>query len=55
MSMHSLIEYSKNYSNKSGSLWNYYRGEPNSGLSGDGNSINFSIKIENLLVIKPAL
>ena len=36
-----LIEYSKNYSKTSGSLWNYYRDEPNSGAKGN---INYSIK-----------
>ena len=25
--MHNLLEYSQNYSNTSGSLWNYYRDE----------------------------
>ena len=29
MPMYSLLEYSKNYRKKTGSLWNYYRGEPN--------------------------
>ena len=28
MSMYNLIEYSDNYSKKSGSLWLYYRNEP---------------------------
>ena len=27
MPMYNLLEYSKNYSNTSGSLWNYYRDE----------------------------
>ena len=36
-----MIEYSKNYSKTSGSLWNYYRDEPNSGEEG---KINYSIK-----------
>ena len=31
MPMYNLIEYSKNYSRTTGSLWNYYRDEPNSG------------------------
>ena len=44
MSMYSLIEYSKNYRKKTGSLWDYYRDEPNSGLGGDDNNINYSIK-----------
>ena len=39
-----LIEYSKNYRKTAGSLWNYYRDEPNSGLSGDNNNINYLIK-----------
>ena len=35
--MYSLIEYSKNYSKTTGSLWNYYRDEPNSGVVRDTN------------------
>ena len=30
MPMYNLLEYNKNYSKTSGSLWNYYRDEPNS-------------------------
>ena len=41
MPMCILIEYSKNYSKPSGSLWSYYRDEPNSRAEGN---INFSIK-----------
>ena len=44
MPMYKLIEYSKNYRKTTGSLWNYYRDEPNSGLGGDNNNINYSIK-----------
>ena len=40
MPMHNLLEYSKNYRKTSGSLWNYYRDEPNSGKEGN---INYSI------------
>ena len=29
MPMYNLIEYSKNYRKRTGSLWNYYRDEPN--------------------------
>ena len=29
MSMYNLFEYSKNYKKATGSLWNYYRDEPN--------------------------
>ena len=43
MPMYNLIEYSKNYSKTSGSLRNYYRDEPNSGLDSD-DIINYSIK-----------
>ena len=39
--MNNFIEYSKNYSKTTGSLWNYYRDEPNSGAEGN---INYSIK-----------
>ena len=31
MLMYNLLEYSKNYRKTTGSLWNYYRDEPNSG------------------------
>ena len=36
-----MNEYSKNYSKTSGSLWNFYKDEPNSGAKGN---INYSIK-----------
>ena len=35
MRMHNLIEYSKNYRRTTGSLWNYYRDEPNNPLPND--------------------
>ena len=35
--MYILIEYSRNYSKTTGSLWNYYRDEPNSGEVGNTN------------------
>ena len=41
MPMYNLIEYSKNYRKTTGSLWNYYRDEPNSGAE---RNINYSIK-----------
>ena len=41
MPMYNLIKYSKNYRKTTGSLWNYYRDEPNSGAEGN---INCSIK-----------
>ena len=40
MSMYNLLEYSKNYRKTTGSLWNYYRDEPNGGVK-DG--IDYSI------------
>ena len=42
--VYNLIEYSKNSRKTTGSLWNYYRDQPNSGLGGDSNNINYSIK-----------
>ena len=41
MPMYHLLEYSKNYRKTTGSLWNYYRDEPNS--STDNNNITHSI------------
>ena len=41
MPMRNLIKYSKNYSESTGSLWNYYRDEKNSGAEGN---MNYSIK-----------
>ena len=38
--MYNLLEYSKNYRKTTGTLWNYYRHEANSGIN-DG--INYSI------------
>ena len=43
MPMYNLIEYSKSCSKTTGSLWNYYRDEQNSGLGGENNNINYSI------------
>ena len=44
ISMYNLLEYSKNYRKTTGSLWNYYRDEPNSGIGGRNNNVNYSIK-----------
>ena len=45
MPVYNLIEYSKNYRKTTGSLWNYYRDEPNTGFDGAGsNRRNYSIK-----------
>ena len=51
MLMYNLLEYSKNYSKTTGSFWNYYRDEPNSGVN---NNTNYS-KIKNLLITKQVL
>ena len=40
MPMYNLLEYSENYKKTTGSLWNYYRDESNSGING---GINYSI------------
>ena len=37
MPMYSLFFYSKNYMKTTGSFWNYYRDEPNSGYNDDNN------------------
>ena len=42
--MYNLLEYSKNYRKTTGSFWNYYRDEPNSGIGGENNNVNYSIK-----------
>ena len=41
MPMYNLVECSQNYRKTTGSLWNYYRDEPNSGT--DANNITHSI------------
>ena len=42
--MYNSLEYSKNYSKTTGSFWNYYRDEPNSGVGGEKNNVNYSLK-----------
>ena len=43
--MYNLLEYSKNYENTSGSLFNYHRDEPSETIIGSGNNaINISIR-----------
>ena len=44
MPMYNLIEYSDNYAKTSGSLWEYYRDEPNDNLT-DSESFKSKIKI----------
>ena len=43
MPMYNLIEYSDNYSKKSGSLWQYYKDDPNDNI---GNSESFKSKVK---------
>ena len=44
MPMYNLLEYSKNYRKTTGSLWNYYRDEPNNPLLNDDDprTINYN-------------
>ena len=44
ISMYSLIEYSDNYSKTSGSLWQYYKDEPNDNIA-DSESFKSKVKI----------
>ena len=44
MPMYNLIEYSDNYAKTSGTLWQYYRDEPNNNLA-DSESSKFKVKI----------
>ena len=44
MPMYNLIEYSDNYSKTSGSLWQYYKDEPNDNLA-DSESFKSAVKI----------
>ena len=51
--MYNLLEYSKNYEKTSGSLFNYYRNEPNEAeIANDNGAINISIRIQNHLTLK---
>ena len=44
MPLYNLLEYSDNYPNTSGSLWQYYRDEPNDNLA-DSKSFKSKTKI----------
>ena len=44
MPMYNLLEYRKNYSKTTGRFRNYYRDETKSGVGGENNNINCSIK-----------
>ena len=45
----------KNYRKTTGSLWNYYRDEPNSGVGGANNNINYFIKDSKYLDYKTSI
>ena len=51
MPMYNLLEYSKNYRKTTGSLWNYYKDEGNSGING---GLNY-YSIRGLLIRKLTL
>ena len=44
MPMYNVIEYSGNYAKTSGSLWQYYRDEPNNNLA-NSEFFKFNVKI----------
>ena len=44
MPMYNLIEYSDNYSKTSGSLWQYYKDDPNDNIT-DSESFKSQVKI----------
>ena len=50
ISMHNLLEYSKNYYMTSVSLWNYYRNEVNDDANENNHAGNY--KIKNKITIK---
>ena len=54
MPMYNLLEYSKNYKKTTGSLWNYYRDEPNNSTD-NNNNITHSILNSEFLIIKQIL
>ena len=41
MPMYNLLEYSKNYRETTGSLWNYYRDEPSDPFSSNSESFKY--------------
>ena len=50
MPLYNLLEYSDNYAKTSGSLWQYYRNEPNDNLA-DSESFKSKIKKQEKLLI----
>ena len=55
MPMYNLLEQTKNYSKTTGRFWDYYRDEPNSGVGGANNNINYSIKDSKLFNYKTSI
>ena len=53
MPMYNLLEYSKNYRKTIGSLWNYYRDEPNNPPLNDDNppTVNYNASLLNTKAI----
>ena len=51
MPMYNLTEYSDNYSNTSGSLWKYYKDDPNDNLT-DSESFKSKVKITGKVIQK---
>ena len=45
MAMYNLLEYNKNYKKKTGSLWNYYRDEPNNTLFSISESFKYKTSV----------
>ena len=45
MSMYNLLEYSKNYRKRTGSLWNYYKDEPSDPNSSNSESFKYKTSI----------
>ena len=52
MTMYNLLEYSDNYTMKSGSLWNYYRDEVNDDASENSDYDNYRIKNNKTVLSK---
>ena len=50
MPMNNLLEYSDNYSKTSGSLWQYYKVEPNDNLA-SSKSFKFKVKKKEVLLL----
>ena len=55
MPMYNLIEYSNNNSKTSKNLWNYYRDQPNRGVGGKNNHVDYSIKDSKSLDCKTSI